>query len=325
MFEDKTIIKELTRLVSQLHISDLQITFREKQYAITQDNAMSYLIGILYSECYALKESYQSGQDNRENKFIGNDINNDTVFIEKLSQNNNSKDRIEQGWVVKYIAPNGYAEVIKQTEIRVVSVSSLIGISSPSAIELGQTVAVLFPKEDKQRQPTFYYVFSNQPINASQNFTRIYWNCISEGAPILINILTEKLNYYNISFIFKCLNHPDFYSRRDAAVLYIEDSIMRIIKMLLPSISDEMKGYLQEDVPLFTYRYAKGIGIAESPNAHESFGMNRVTIIAETLFRTSQKKLAANIVVNEIATSFMKRGIDPKKTFLNKGSKILFN
>jgi hypothetical protein len=94
-----------------------------------------------------------------------------------------------------------------------------------------------------------------------------------------------------IPFIFKCLTHPDLYFRRDAAVLYIEDSMMPIIKMLLPEICEEMKDYLQEDVPLFACQYAKGVGIAESPNEHESFGMNRVAIIAEVLLRTTQKKL----------------------------------
>lgn len=321
MFQDKVIIKELTRLVNQLQISDSHITFREKQYAITPENTMSYLVGILYSECYALKETYQSGEDSRNMNFQGNDDN----FTDLLSQNNNSVDRTEEGWGVKNIYPNEYVEIRKQNEIRIVPVSSLLNISPESPIQIGQTVSVLFPKEDKHRQPTFYYLFSNQPLNPSQNFTRIYWNCTSSGAPILIDLLSKKLNHYNIPFIFKCLNHPDLYFRRDAAVLYIEDAMMPIVQMLLPEICEEMKNYLQEDVPLFTYRYAKGVGIAESPNEHESFGMNRASIIAEVLLQTTQKNLAAEAVISEIAAAFVQKGINPEATFLNKGSKISFN
>lgn len=321
MFQDKTIIKELTRLVSQLHISDSGIVFREKQYSITPENAMGSLISILYSECYALKETYQSGQKERALHFTGaND-----AFSELLSQNNHTQNKTEKDWVVKIIYPNGYLEIAKQNESRLIPVSYLMDIPVGSIPETSQTVTVLFPKEDKHRQPTFHYVFSNQSLNPSQHLTRIYWNCISEGAPVLINILTEKLNHYNIPFLFKCLNHPDLYFRRDAAVLYIEDAMLPIIKMLLPEICDAMKEYMEEDVPLFSYPYAKGVGIAESPNAQESFGMNRVTIIAETLFQTAHKKLVADAVVNEIAAAFVQRGIDPKATFLNKGSKILFN
>lgn len=321
MFQDKTIIKELTRLVSQLHISDSGIVFREKQYAITPENAMGSLISILYSECYALKETYQSGQKERALQFTGaND-----AFSELLSQNNHTQNKTERDWVVKIIYPNGYLEIAKQNESRIIPGSYLIDIPVGSIPETGQTVTVLFPKEDKHRQPTFHYVFSNHSLNPSQHLTRIYWNCISEGAPVLINILTQKLNYYNIPFLFKCLNHPDLYFRRDAAVLYIEDAMLSIIKMVLPEICDAMKEYMEEDVPLFAYPYAKGVGIAESPNAQESFGMNRVTIIAETLFQTAHKKLVADAVVNEIAAAFVQRGIDPKATFLNKGSKISFN
>ncbi|MEO6177210.1 MAG: T3SS effector HopA1 family protein [Flavobacterium circumlabens] len=321
MFQDKTIIKELTRLVSQLHISDSTILFRDKQYATTAENAMGSLISILYSECYALKESYQSGEKERAVHFS---VTND-AFSELLSQNNHSKNKTEKDWMVKNIYPNGYLEIVKLAEHRIIPVSSVTDIPVGSTAAIGQTVTVLFPKEDKHRQPTFHYVFSNQSLNPSPNLTRIYWNCISEGAPVLINILTKTLNYYNIPFLFKCLNHPDLYFRRDAAVLYVEDAMLPIIKMLLPEICDEMKEYLEEDVPLFTYPYAKGVGIAESPNAQESFGMNRVTILAETLFQTAHKKLVAAAVVDEIAAAFVQRGIDPENTFLNKGSKIVFN
>ncbi|RZJ53728.1 MAG: hypothetical protein EOO44_07540 [Flavobacterium sp.] len=321
MFQDKVIINELTRLISQLHISDAFITFRNKQYAITSENKLSYLTSILYSECYALKESYQSGNDNRQFDF--NTI--DEAFTELLSQNNHTKNKTEHNWVIKSIYPNEYLEIEKGIETRIIQTSSLIEIPVGSTLEVGQKVAVLFPKEDKYRQPTFYYVFSNEQLNSTQKLTRIYWNCISEGAPILVNLITKKLNYYNIPFLFKCLNHPGLYFRRDAAVLYIEDSMLSIINRLLPEIFEEMKNYLQEDIPLFSYKYSKGVGVAESPNEHESFGMNRASIIAETLLQTASKNLDANSILNEIEKTFIQKGINPKTTYLNKGSKILFN
>ncbi|PWB25437.1 T3SS effector HopA1 family protein [Flavobacterium sp. HTF] len=321
MFQDKVIINELTRLISQLHISDAFITFRNKQYAVTSENKLSYLTSILYSECYALKESCQSGTDNRQFDFTETD----DAFTEMLSQNNHSKNKTEENWIVKSIYPNGYLEIAKETEIRIVAASALLNIPAGATAETGQIVTVLFPKEDKYRQPTFYYVFSNQYFNASQKLTRIYWNCTSEGAAVLVNAVTSKLNHYNIPFLFKCLNHPNFYFRRDAAVLYIEDSMLSIINMILPEICEEMKEYLEEDVPLFAYAYAKGVGIAESPNEYESFGMNRAAIIAETLLQTASKNQDANAILNEITTAFSNRGISPKATYLNKGSKIIFN
>ena len=61
MFEDKTILSELNRLISQLSISDSAIAFRGNVYPVTPGNTLEILTNILYSECYALKERYQAG------------------------------------------------------------------------------------------------------------------------------------------------------------------------------------------------------------------------------------------------------------------------
>lgn len=320
MFEDKAVIKELTNIVGQLQISDSQIIFRGKRYDVTSENATAGLSNILYSECYALKESYQAGLAIRQNHLIEDNVN----FVNLLSQNNHTKDKIEQGWTVKNSYPNGYAEVVKQSESRIVPTTA-IKESSDGAITNGQTVTVFFPKEDRNRQPTFYYIFSNQTMNISQKLTRIYWNCTSEGAPVLIDAITKKLNHYNIPFLFKCLNNPDLYFRRDPAVLYVEDTMMHLLGLILPEIYEVMKDFLEEDVPLFAYKYQNGIGIAESPNAQESFGMNRMAILAGSLLQEIPKKLTTEATINGIATAFLQKGINPSATFLNKGSRKLFN
>ena len=321
MFQDKNILEELTNLIAQLQVSGSHITFREKQYAITPENIIGSLVNVLYSECYALKDTYQKGLAKRQNGAIG--ISDD--FVNLLSANNHTKDKEEQDWQIKNSYSNGYVEVVKHGKTKIVRYSELRNLPNGIAPVIGQTVAVHFPKEDKQRQPSFYYVFSNRTLDLSQKLTRVYWNINSNGAPALIESITKKLNHYNIPFLFKCLNHPDLYFRRDAAVLYIEDDAMRMISLILPEICEIMNGYLEEDVPLFTYKYSKGVGIAESPNTQESFGMNRVGIVAETLIGLMQKKQDPDVVIKQIETAFLKKGINPSAPFLNKGSRILFN
>lgn len=321
MFQDKIILEELTNLIEQLQVSGSRIVFREKQYAIMPENAKESLVNILYSECYALKDSYQKGLAKRQNGIIG--ISDD--FISLLSANNHSKDKEEQGWQIRNSYSNGYVEVVKHGKTEMVRYYELRNLPNGFISAIGQTVTVCFPKEDKQRQPSFYYVFSNCPLDLSHKLTRIYWNVNSKGAAVLIDSITKKLNHYNIPFLFKCLNHPDLYFRRDAAVLYVEDNLMHIINLLLPEICGIMNEYLEEDVPLFTYRYSKGVGIAESPNTQESFGMNRVGIVAETLINSMREKQASGMVIKEIEAAFLKKGINPSAPFLNKGSRILFN
>ena len=307
MFEDKTILSELNRLISQLSISDSAIAFRGNVYPITPGNTLESLTNILYSECYALKERYQSGLAAKQ-EITGNEL----PFLELLSDNNHSKNRIEGGWKIKNNHGNGYVEIGKNSQNKVVQASAIT-----------ENGSVIFSKEDRHRQPTFYYVFSNQNIEVSQRFTRIYWNITAQGAPVLINNITSILNSYQIPFLFKCLNHPSLYFRRDAAVLYIEDNSAQIVSMLLPQLCENMESYLEEDVPLFSFKYQKGVGIAESPNHHESFGMNRMALTANALIKSSSAE-AANMI-NTIADKFIENGINPTTPFLNKGSRILLN
>jgi len=316
MFKDKTILKELTRIIDQIEIGATHIHYNGKFFPITSENAVTVLTGLLYSECYMLKERYQL-QPLPNFDFLQHDA---SGFIHLLSQNNHTKEKLEQGWEVKQTYTNGYVEIVRNNENRIVNASTIKKLAPGE-----QTVSVLFPKEDRYRQPTFYYAFSNTPMDTISKLVRIYWNCTREGAPVLLDVLTTRLNHYNIPFLFKCLSHPEHYFRRDAAVLYIDDNHMPLLERILPELFSAMEPYLEEDVPLFSYRYSKGIGIAENPSAQESFGMNRMTIVAETLLQTASKNLPTETILREIAAAFQKKGINPLATYLNKESKILFN
>ncbi|THF47916.1 hypothetical protein E6C50_15905 [Flavobacterium supellecticarium] len=316
MFKDKTILKELTRIIDQIKIEAMLIHYNGKSFPVTSENAVIVLTSLLYSECYMLKERYQL-QPLQNFDLLQKDA---SGFMHLLSQNNHTKEKLEQGWEVQQTYTNGYVGIVRNNEKQIVNASAIKKLAPGE-----QTVSVLFPKEDRYRQPTFYYAFSNAPMDTITKLVRIYWNCTCEGAPVLLDILTTRLNQYNIPFLFKCLSHPEHYFRRDAAVLYIDDSLMPLLERVLPELVTAMEPYLEEDVPLFSYRHSKGVGIAENPSAQESFGMNRMTIVAETLLKTASKKLPSEAILREIAIAFQKKGINPLTTHLNKGSKILFN
>jgi hypothetical protein len=316
MFKDKTTLNELKRICNQLEVSEFEIVFRNKKYKVTPENILNSLVNILYSECYALKETYQTtGVFKKQNHFF--DI--DETFVSQLSTNNSSNDKIQEGWVIKKNLENGLVEVIKENRTKIVHYNQLANNA------LKDTVTIHFSKEDKYKQQTFYYVFSNQDFDLNKGITRIYWNINSDGAAILIKHITTKLNYYNIPFLFKCLNNPNLYFRRDAAVLYIEDENIQIIKHLLPDLCIAIQNYLEDDVPLFSFKYRKGVGIAENPNNHESFGMNRINILAESLLKFSNTKKDVDTMLKQISYDFIEKGINPEKPYLNKGSRILIN
>jgi hypothetical protein len=321
MFKDCTTLNELKRIIKELKISESSIVFREKKYEINLENQLQSLTNILYSECYSLKENYQNNKLKKQAIFT----NIDPIFIEKLSSNNFSIDRYDDGWFVKNDYMNGYLEVYKGEKNKIVSINEVKFKKNPISTKIGEEVILYFPKEDRNRQPTFYYALSNKTIDFQKSLTRVYWNINSEGAPMLIKSITEKLNFYEIPFLFKCLNNPSLYFRRDAAVLYIEDENIKIVSQILPEIVSIMDNYLEDDVSLFSYKYYKGVGIAESPNNHESFGMNRMNILAGALLNASNENKDEASILNKITSDFIEHGIYPETIFLNKGSKLLYN
>lgn len=319
MFNDKTVLLELERLIAELHITNSKIVFRHKSYAILPNEQLTGLTNILYSECYALKEIFQTGLTKKEH--ISLEL--DTNFVAQLSKYNFTTEKIDSGWHIKSNLSNGYFEVVKGSAQKTIHFSEFRETNT-TVHSKENTVSIFLSKEDKQRQPTFYYVFSHHNLDLKKDITRVYWNINSDGAAQLVKIITETLNDYNVPFLFKCLNNPNLYFRRDAAVLYIDNEHLQILNVLLPEWCAKMSNYLDEDVPLFAYKYAKGVGIAENPTKNESFGMHRMSLVAKSLLQSFAKKMNSKETLKHIATALLNKGIHPERPYLNKGSKVLF-
>ncbi len=318
MFKDDCINTELKSIISKLHISESTITFRKKKYDITPETAIPSLVNILYSECYALKEKYQTGS--LLDRAFPVDL--DPAFVTNLSENNQSSNTIDNGWEIIKNHLNGWLDISKNNTTKTIHYTQLANQSK--GLDANTFVDLLQPKEDIHRQKTFYYAFSNMAFDMNQQMIRIYWNINSDGAGLLTHEITKKFNHYNIPFIFKCLNHPDLYFRRDAAVLYISDENRSIVNFLLPQLWNCMQSYLESDVPLFSFKYKNGIGIAENPNQHESFGMNRMKIVAESLVKNNTNALDTDELIQHITIDFLKKGIKLESPHLNKGTKTMY-
>lgn len=313
MFADETIIKQLSAVADSLELSDSRIVFRGKTYACTPENQAAQLTNLLYARCYALKQELHQ-EDAWQTQQTS-----DASFVNRLSANNESRERVEKGWTFGQMLTAGLAEVSRGTYVKQVPVHFM----APASPAAGQQVQVYFPKEEKSEAPGFYYVFSDRTIGANENLVRVYWNIEAEGAAPLIRWITQQLNRYRIPFIFKCLNHPVLYTRRDAAVLYLEEHTCDFVKQLLPACFETIDSYLHKDVPLFAYAYRDGIGLAESPGMYESFGMHRMKLVAEAAIGSQKMDRTAAGFIRHVASVFINHGFDPAKPYLNKGSKTL--
>lgn len=312
-------LEELTHIFSQLEFSTNEFHFRKKCYHHTDENVVDILTAVLYSECYAKKKSVQLLG---ETLWMGN-TENEYLFIDQLSANNCTEVHIENGWTVKNVQSNGFMELGKSAIKKIVALTAYIKAGPSDIPNINQVISITLPKEDRWIQQGFYYVYSNEPFDAFQPMVRIYWNTDSAGAILLVKAITQQLNLYHIPFIFKCLNHPAAYTRRDPCVLYLSKKYYTICSWLLDTIEVELKNHLYEDVPLFAYKHSNGIGIAENPLTNESFGMNRMKMVAEALIGFSKENDGIS-ATDSIKNAFIKRGIDFNTAYLNKGSKQNF-
>ncbi len=316
-FKNQQVIAELTGITRDLSIVNSGFIFREKEHPFSEHTPLTVLTNFLYSNCYALKLSHQKGEG------LPAESTDSDGFQQELSTHNFGKEHMEPGWTVQSTHQNGFAEVVRGNQLRQVPVAHLRGASSSTPTHEQGTVAVLFPHEQKAEGQGFYYAFSNLPADMEQNLLRVYWNLRPEGAKELLSWVTSTLNSYRIPFVFKCLNHAHLYVRRDAAVLYLEEHNSELVKLLLPDAIRAVDPYLEDDVPLFAHPMARGVGLAESPGRHGSFGMHRMQLVAEVILKDPTVLESSERFISEVAEAFLRQGLDPAKPYLNKGSLYL--
>ena len=307
-------LEELSLLLGTISIDDTGIIFRDRQYPVSGNNKLETLTAILYNECYAKKLVFQRG-----NSILPYQAPQDNEFIEKLSGANYSAS-IENGWRVKAKLNLGQLEVIKEDKTRTIKPYEYQPYND--AVNINDHIRVRQTLEDRSTQKGFYYAFSIEPFILAPTSVRVYWNVESDGAPLLLTAITSLLNRYRLPFLFKCLDQPALYSRRDCCVLYFEMKYFHVFKWLFPSIYKTILGKIQSDVPLFTHAIAEGVGIAEHPLNNESFGMKMMKILSSAIIQIpSGEQINTERKIAYIETVFASAGVDLSSPFLNMSSK----
>lgn len=247
-----------------------------------------------------------------------------TGWVEALSAANMSKDRWEEGWQVQQFLPSGQIYGQKPGLVRAFWPGEFITRANHGmAPQPGTPIAVFFPRESRNLQNGFYFVFGEALADWHDEFptVRYYWNIRREGAAPLVQSLTAALNKYQVPFRFKILNHPAMLGRSDAAILYLGRRYYRAAAEICGETHDKIIDLLDEPVPLFTLRLAKGLAFAEDPGTQESFGMMRCRLLAEGLCAAfSEGRTTAGDRLERVRQYFTANGISLEHPFLNAGS-----
>jgi lantibiotic modifying enzyme len=150
---------------------------------------------------------------------------------------------------------------------------------------------------------------------------RLYWNLTSDGAVSLMRLVTRVLNDAHLPFRLKVVDHPTRYVRCDAVVLYIPRGEYFATMAALEPVYAALGSSLRSQVPVFTKELAPGLGLAESPDNGESFGLSRCALLAEGLIRAyAQDKRPIEERLHAVLQCFTEAEIDPHKPYLNASS-----
>ncbi len=277
----------------------------------------THLGSLLYLQCYCRR--FTGEIDHREMLAITN-----PDFVKQLSDANNSREHLNPGWRVIKKLPTGHFVAEKNGLTRLLFAGEFISRADlKRPIEEGTPISIFSPRESTTMHPGFYYIFG-ETLGDDQDDTdlvRFYWNVRADGAPKLVSLLTNLLNRFQVPFRLKIVNNPNNYIRADAAVMYFNKRLYRLVSELVNNVLSEISTELNPETPLFSKKLAPGLGLGEEPMTGESFGQQRCRILAQAIWAAYEKNLVdEESQLREISTQLQANGIDPEFPYRNAGS-----
>ncbi|MEH2138801.1 T3SS effector HopA1 family protein [Nostoc sp.] len=315
------VVARFQKMPSQMQQKYLSLQLRSFLYGI-------YYNGSMQSALALDGEGNSLPLDLENNTILGVDLS----FYERLHESNSGKGYFDPGWSILREEIDGILAVNKGGLRLYIQRGKHLQDVDKAAI-LGDCVAIKLPKNRVQNG--FYIAVSNVGLNyledaENQSVTvRIYCNLTPEGAVIVMDSLTQKLNELVIPFSFKVLYNPKEYQRYDSGVLYFERRDYEVVRQVLRIVYQEYKSYFKLEIPLFTKRLAPGLGLAEEPDQkfaiQESFGMNRCQIVANGLLTAwYQGGNSIEERMKAIIEQFSSLGIELQRSYVNSNSEDIY-
>jgi hypothetical protein len=316
MARESALAAELNAILNGVRVlSPTTFAFGETEVERPPDELLSSLQDLLYAYCYTRRFSGSPSDNSSESADISG----------HLRQSHVGRACRDCGWNIEQVIDRGAVLARKGDGIRLFAAGHFLLLDGFSeTVEKGQRLLICHPKDSVTRQPGYYHVWGETlgEYSNDHNFLRFYWNIDSEGAPSLVNLITRKLNRFQIPFQAKFPRFRELYHRRDAAVLYVCKWYYRIAAQLVQEIHEEIRQHLDGETPLFTKRLETGLGFAEDPGNFESFGTDRCGVLADAMWDAYQRnQVTAAERLQTLDAAFEARGLNLAQPYLNAGSR----
>jgi len=251
----------------------------------------------------------------------------DADLTDLLEQANATRSRIEHGWSVLERAPDGSVIAIRHGRSRRLMPGQFLAADGALPAAAGTHLLVQLPGGSRLQQPGFYYCFSDGFTDANDlcPVVRLYFNVGISGAAGLIHLLSAALNRYEIAFRLKVTTRRSDFARTDNAVLYLPQDSFHVAALALQPVIPAIEALLNGDIPLFTKRLGRGIGFAEDPGPHDSFGTSRSKLVAAALVASrAGDGFPCASFLESFADAIAAAKLTPKALYLNPGSKDIY-
>ena len=329
--------------------SDLTITYQDyepleidehlKEYLqqISPADRDRYLAVKLQQYLYDIFSSTPEIEDNLavemkselEDKEMANYVNkwSRTKFYQQLKQHNHGQGYSDPNWlVIKQEAD--YWQVTKND--LTLKIKPEKHLAEPlQELQPGKLVAIKMPSNlvDHGMYIAVGDAGSTNSQNSPEEFTtaQLYFNVNPDGAILLLDNLTQKLNAIKIPFDFKLAYDEADFDDLDAMVLDIKSNDFELAYSVVKIIYQDNKNYFQPEIPFFCKFLAPGLGLAEKPRSpnfeRENIGQHYCGIIAKALVELWQKNsLASTNKLDYILNYLSKVGVDLENLHLNPNS-----
>jgi len=271
------------------------------------------LTNVIYSEFYCAGNEVKATTPTHEDRI---------TFVKQLRAANSTKEKLHPAWKVESKLPDGKIYAIKGNYRYLVSPGDYIRSSMSDVVKAGSEIKIFQHSEYDNKEEEFFYIFGETIAEtAAPGLGRFYFNLKPEGGIVLVKNISTYFNQYKIPFQFKCLNQPAYYNRTDSAVLYISKNYADFAMEIMAKFYDEVKPFLNNEVPYFTKRLTSGISFAENPpQENESFGQSRSKIIAEAIVKAHDRQDAKANWMNSINQNIKTKGMSLEHFYLNSNS-----
>jgi hypothetical protein len=240
-------------------------------------------------------------------------------FQDRLSQAHAGQSQWSRNWKALAVR-NGEVCAEKDGRIKIWQPGQYLFEGAPSSVKKDDMIEVLLKRDSLSLQKGFYYVFGNFAADewCEHSSVRLYLNLSAQGAAHVVRLLTHTFYARKFPFLFKCLNIPSDYTRRDSAVLYLGKRYAHMALSLLSEIYPQLLPHLRDGNPMLTKTLAPGVALAEDPDSSDSFGTHRTRAIAEGILTAFfQNQHTESERMHWMMHSFEDNNISTEKPYLS--------